>query len=198
MNQARRKLKNAILFFAKETRNLNTTKLSKLLHYLDFEHFKLTGFPSIGLRYHAFKCGPVPKNFWLEIKDGVVPDDFKDAINIYKTSNDHHEQEYRELHFMAKKHPNMAVFSPREKKILNRLVEIYRDATARQLSDISHAIDEPWDKVYNTPAPGAGINVLIDYKLALDQASNTTRLRSECQIEEFFLIEKNFSISPTK
>ncbi len=185
------------MFFANETSNLNTTKLSKLLHYLDFEHFKLTGFPSIGLRYHAFECGPVPKNFWLEIKDGTVPSDFKDALNIYRTSNDQ-DQEYKELRFKAKKPPNMTVFSPREKKILEKLAEIYKKATARQLSDISHAADQPWDKVYNSPYPGAGKNAPIDYELALEQTESTKRIQAEFQIKEFFTIEKNFSISPTK
>lgn len=197
MNQARRKLKNSILFFAKETRNLNTTKLSKLLHYLDFEHFKLTGFPSIGLRYHAFECGPVPKNFWLEIKDGTVPSDFKDALNIYQANNDQ-DQEYKELRFTAKKAPDMTVFSPREKKILKKLAEIYKNATARQLSDISHAVDHPWDKVYNSPDPGAGKNDPIDYELALEQTAGTKRLQAKAQIKEFFSVEKNFSISPTR
>jgi uncharacterized phage-associated protein len=197
MNQSRRKLINSILLFAKETRNLNTTKLSKLLHYFDFEHFKLTGFPSIGLKYHAFECGPVPKNFWLEIKDGIVPSDFKDYLNIYQANNDQ-EQEYKELRFNAKKSPDMAVFSPREKKILKRLIEIYKNSTARQLSDVSHAVDQPWDKVYNSTAPGAGKNAPIAYELALKQTSGTKRLQAENQIKEFFTVEKQFSISPTR
>jgi uncharacterized phage-associated protein len=197
MNQARRKLINAILFFAKEMRNLNTTKLSKLLCFLDFEHFKQIGFPSIGLRYHAFERGPVPKNFWLEIKDGIVPTDFKDFLNISIINKDQ-DKEYKELLFKAKKSPDMTVFSPREKKILDRLAEIYKTAMANQLSEVSHTIDDPWDKVYNTPVPGAGKNAPIEYQLALEQLSGTKLIQAEAQIKEFFSIEKNFSISSTK
>lgn len=197
MNQSRRKLKNAILFFAKETHNLNTTKLSKLLHYFDFEHFKITGFPSIGLKYYAFECGPVPKNFWLEIKDGMVPQDFQDAINVHQTNNDY-DQEYRELRFTAKKSPDMTVFSPRETKILKKLAEIYKNATARQLSEISHTADDPWDKVYNTPTPSAGKNALIGYELALEPTTGTKRIQAKEQIKEFFTVEKKFAMSPTR
>lgn len=191
MNQTRRKLLNAILFFAKNTRNLNTTKLSKLLFFLDFTHFKQTGFPSIGLQYHAFDCGPVPKNFWLEVKDGRAPNDFLSAISIQANSDP--ELEYRELRFMAKTAPDMRVFTPREKRILAMLVEFYKDATAGQLSEISHLKNSPWDKTYH----GTGRNAPIDYQLALDADAECDPEIAEEQLREFFAVSKNFAISPT-
>jgi len=48
-NINRKKLLNAILFFAKHTLHCNTTKLFKLLSFFDFEHFRQTGYPAIGL-----------------------------------------------------------------------------------------------------------------------------------------------------
>jgi len=48
-NIYRKKLLNAVLFFAKNTKYVNLGKLSKLLYFLDFTHFKQTGYPSIGL-----------------------------------------------------------------------------------------------------------------------------------------------------
>ncbi|EKE12319.1 MAG: hypothetical protein ACD_13C00246G0004 [uncultured bacterium] len=192
MNHTRRKLLNAILFFAKNTRKLNTTKLSKLLFFLDFTHFKQTGYPSIGLQYHAFERGPVPKNFWLEIKDGRTPDDFRNAL-VIQVNNDT-EQEYKELRFTAKATPDMRVFSPRERKILASLVEVYKDTPAYQLSEISHLKNSPWDKAYH----GNGKNTLIEYKLALDAEASCDPDQAAAQLREFFAVEKNFSISPTK
>lgn len=193
MNHTRRKLLNAVLFFAKNTRNLNTTKLCKLLFFLDFTHFKDTGYPVIGLHYHAFEKGPVPKNFWLEIKDGKTPDDFRDALAIQKNISDA-EQEYRELRFTAKKEPDMRVFSPREQKILKKLVEIYKDATAGQLSEISHLKNAPWDKTYRS----SGLNSLIDYHLALDDKAPCGHQQAGENLQEFFAVVINFSLSPTK
>jgi uncharacterized phage-associated protein len=192
MNHQRRKLLNVILFFAKNTRNLNTTKLCKLLFFLDFTHFKQTGYPAIGLRYHAFDRGPVPKNFWLEIKDGRAPDDFRDKLAIVALNNDA-DQDYKELRFTAKTAPDMRVFTPRERKIIQTLADIYRDGTARDLSEVSHLKNEPWDKTYRSTGP----NSLIDYHLAIDADAVCDPRQADELLREFFAVEKNFSISPT-
>jgi uncharacterized phage-associated protein len=194
MNHARRKLLNAVLFFAKNTRNLNTTKLSKLLFFLDFTHFKQTGYPVIGLQYHAFERGPVPRNFWLEIKDGRAPDDFRDALTVHVQVNNDADQEYKELRFTAKAAPDMRVFSPRERKIITNLSEIYKTATARQLSEISHLKNTPWDKTYRSTGP----NSPIDYHLALDAEALCDPQQADVKLREFFAVEMNFSLSPTK
>lgn len=193
MNQTRRKLLNAILFFARNTRKLNTTKLCKLLFFFDFEHFRDTGYPVVGLRYHAFEKGPVPKNFWLEIKDGKSPDDFRHALIIQRIS-DSEQGEYKELQFTAKIEPDLRVFSPREQKILKRLAEIYHDATAAQLSEISHLKNEPWDKTYRSSGP----NSPIDYSLALNDKEPSYAQQANESLKEFFAVATNLSLSPTK
>ena len=81
-NIYREKLLNAILFFVQKTRHAKMTKISKLLYFFDFTHFKQTGYPAIGLEYFAFKNGPVPKKLWLELKDGIVPNDFKAKLAL--------------------------------------------------------------------------------------------------------------------
>jgi len=192
MNHTRRKLLNAVLFFAKNTRNLNTTKLCKLLFFLDFTHFRQTGYPVIGLHYHAFERGPVPRNFWLEIKDGRVSDDFRDAFAVQVNSDT--DQEYKELRFTAKTVPDMRVFSPRERKIITYLSEIYKTATARQLSEISHLKNTPWYKTFHSSGP----NSPIDYHLALDADAPCDPQQADVKLREFFAVEMNFSLSPTK
>jgi len=193
MNQYRRKLLSAILFFARRVKHLNTTKLSKLLFHLDFTHVKQTGYPSIGLEYNAFVKGPVPKKFWLEIKDGHVPDDFKRKLAII-VHRDKLNEEYKELDFRAKSAPDMNVFTPREQKILDKLAYIYKDATASEMSRISHSKEGPWDITYRKD----GKNAPIDYQLALDDELKIEPEEAKKLIREHFEMVKNFELFPAR
>jgi len=192
MNQYRRKLLNAVLFFSKKKmKHLNTTKLSKLLYFLDFTHVKKTGYPSIGLQYNAFEQGPVPKSFWLEIKDGIVPEDFKKSLTII-VNRDNLSNEKRELTFKAKSDPDMKVFTPREQKILKDLAFFYLEATAAQMSEVSHLKNQPWDITYRTK----GKNAPIDYELAIDSDVTINKEEIKQLIKDHFEIVKNFELSP--
>src|SRR5271157_793245 len=144
MNVYRQKLINAVLFFAKETRHTNMTKLMKLLNFFDFEHFNQTGYPSIGLEYFAFEKGPVPKKFWLEVKDGNVPDDLRDKVTINVKYGEHGR---KEMEFIAKAGAKVdfTIFTRREIKILENLAYIYKDANAKTMSDVSHEDNWPWE-----------------------------------------------------
>lgn len=173
-------------------KHLNITKLSKLLFFLDFTHVKQTGYPSIGLQYNAFENGPVPKAFWLEIKDGIVPEDFKKHLAIIIRRDDFNK-EYKELDFRSKANPDMKVFSPREQKILENLAEIYHYVTAKEMSEISHFKNQPWDITYRTK----GKNALIDYELAIDSDVTIDKDEIKQLIKEHFEIVKNFELSPT-
>jgi len=122
MNIYRKKLLNAVLFFAANTNRVNLGKLLKLLYFLDFMHFKQTGYPSIGLEYHAFEWGPVPRDFWVEIKYANVPEDFKGKIGLIPKTDDF-APSYREVEVHAIEKPDLSVFTPREIKILEHLAE---------------------------------------------------------------------------
>jgi uncharacterized phage-associated protein len=192
MNQYRRKLLNAILLFSKKrVKHLNTTKLSKLLFFFDFTHVKQTGYPAIGLQYNAFEHGPVPKAFWLEIKDGNVPEDFKKHLAII-VHRDDLDKEYKELDFRAKVDPDIKVFTPREQKILDDLAFIYQEATASQMSEILHLKNQPWDLTYRTK----GENAPIDYVLAIDSEAKYSEEEIRQILREHFDIVKNLELSP--
>jgi len=193
MNIYRQKLINAVLFFAKETRHANMTKLMKLLNFFDFEHFNQTGYPSIGLKYQTFEKGPVPKKFWLEVKDGVAPDDLKDKVTI---AEKYYENGWKEMEFIAKTgaQVDFAVFTPREKKILEKLAYIYKDETAKTMSDISHEDDQPWEITKRKK----GLYAEIDYLLALKEDSTVDREEAKGNLNDHFSIMKAFKIEPTK
>lgn len=188
-NIYRQKLLNAILYFAKKTKFVNTTKISKLLYFLDFTHFKQTGYPSIGLQYFAFKRGPVPRSFWIEVKDGKIPEDFKDKLALIP-KKDELDSNYKEIEFKAKVSPDLSVFTPRERKILENIAFMFRDVKAWEISEISHLKNQPWDITYHKK----GENAPIDYLLALDNESEVTKEDAEESLKEHFEIVHNLSL----
>jgi len=189
----RRKLLNALLFFAKNTRYLNLTKLSKLLYFLDFTHFKQTGYPSIGLKYYAFQKGPLPKDFWLEIKDGDVPEDFKGKIALIPKM-DELEPKFKEMEIRALKNPDLSVFTPREVKIINELAFIFKNAKAWEISEVSHLPNQPWDITMKK----VGEKCLIDYLLGIDEKSEINLDDARDSLKDHFESVHNFSLDPSK
>ena len=189
----RRKLLNAVLFFAKNTKHLNTGKISKLLYFLDFTHFKETGYPSIGLQYYTFERGPVPKDFWLEIKDGNVPQDFKGKLELVKKV-DESALSRKEIEIWAIGRPDLSVFSPREKRILETLALIYKDARARDMMEVTHLPNEPWE----TTIKKSGKNAPIDYLLGIDEKAKISKDEAKESLKEHFDAVRNFGIAPTK
>jgi uncharacterized phage-associated protein len=194
MNIYRRKLLNATLYFAQNTERLNLGKLSKLLYFLDFVHFKQTGYPSIGLEYYAFERGPVPRDFWAEIKDCNVPEDFEGKIALVLKTDDF-APGYKEVEVRAtEKESDLSIFTPRERKILEDLAYVYKEANARQMSEVTHLPKQPWDITIKKK----GKNKLIDYLLSIDEESAIDPDDAADSLKEHFETIRNFGLSPTK
>jgi len=193
MNIYRRKLLNAVLFFAKNTKRLNLTKISKLLYFLDFTHFRLTGYPSIGLDYYSFERGPVPRDFWAEIKNGEAPDDFKGKVALIPKTDDLNPK-YKEIEIRALEKPDLSVFTPRETKILEDLAFIFKEARGIDISEVSHLPKQPWEVTIKN----VGKNKLIDYMLAIDDKSTIKRDDALESLREHLEVTHNFKLKPTK
>lgn len=194
-NFYRVKLINAILCFAHNTRKPNLTKILKLLYLLDFQHFKETGYPSINLVYYTWPHGPVPKDFYEEVKDGNVPEDFAGKCAIIPSGR--WEQDFpdrSEYIFKSIKEPDMSVFTPHELRIIESLCEIYRDATAQQMKEVTHLPKQPWD----TTKKERGLYQYIDYLLSIDDTSPFSIDEAREKLEEHFEILNNFGLNPTK
>ncbi len=187
----RQKLLNAVLYFARNTRHANLTKILKLLYFLDFTHFKQTGYPSIGLRYYAFSWGPVAKDFWSEVKDGNVPKDFKGKLGLLNEADEVNRQR-REVTFRGLVNPDLSVFTPREKRILEQLAFVFKDARAWEMSEITHLTKEPWELTIKR----RGQNALIDYLLAIDEGASVSPEDAKESLEEYFEALSNFHLEP--
>ena len=193
MNIYRSKLLNAVLFFARNTKRVNLGKLSKLLYFLDFMHFRQTGYPSIGLEYYTFERGPVPRDFWVEIRDANVPEDFTGKIGLMLKTDDF-APSYKEVEVHALEKPDLSVFTPREIKILENLAFIYKDASASDISEVTHLSKEPWDITIKKK----GRNKPIDYLLSIDEKSAVSLDDAADSLKEHFEVVHNFGIEPTK
>ena len=193
MNIYRKKLLNAVLFFASNTKRVNLGKLSKLLYFLDFIYFNQTGYPSIGLKYYTFEKGPVPRDFWLEIRDADVPEDFKGKIVLIRRTDDF-EPNYKEVEIRALEKPDLSMFTPREIEILDNLAFVYKEATASDMSEVTHLPKQPWDITRREK----GKNQPIDYLVSIGEESAVSPDDAADSLKEHFEVVRNFGIKPTK
>ena len=88
--------------------------------------------------------------------------------------------------------PDLSVFSPRQKKILERLAEIYRDARASDMTEVSHLPRQPWATTMKTK----GLHAPIDYLLALDKGDPITSDEAKEILRDHFEMVRAFGIEP--
>jgi len=149
---------NAIIFFLKHTKYCGKTKLFKLLYFLDFIHFKQTAKSVTGLIYNAWRCGPVPADLANEIETPTI--DLQKFLYIPKT-------ERREFcHIRIKKGVTFdpKYFSKRELRIMKQVAEIFYEAKAGDMTNVSHLPNDPWDITMRL----IGERAIIDYMLSFD------------------------------
>lgn len=159
INHKREKLLNALVYFSRNTNFCGKTKLFKLLYFLDFIHFRETGKSVTGLNYYAWDKGPVPQDLFHELKQ---PDkDLKDTIALLKQSDDEDDKLCKVI---AKRPFDPKYFSKREKKIMEHLSFVFKEALAKDMVEITHLTGTPWDKTMKKRGPGKQ----IEYSLAVD------------------------------
>lgn len=154
------RLRNAIVFFAKNTEACGKIKLFKLLYLLDFEHFKQTGKSVTGLNYEAWKYGPVPtelNDVWAELRAGKSA-----AVEIVD------EPQFSYVRETVKVRPGIEFndenFTARQMKIFESLCERYMLNMSQAMVDVTHQQNGAWDKVWNN---GEGDHMPIPYELAV-------------------------------
>lgn len=155
----REKLIQAINFFARNTRKLGKIKLFKLLYFLDFQHFQVTGRSVTGLGYNAWKMGPVPVALFNEID--APGSDMAEAIEFKEIPV---KNDGTMLSVVPKVAFSEERFSKRELNLLHSLAKEYRDATADEMVEATHLENLPWHKVWNEQGQK---QAAIPYELAV-------------------------------
>jgi uncharacterized phage-associated protein len=178
--QDREKLLHAIIFFTKNTHACHKTKLFKLLFLLDFAVYRETGKSVTGLQYFAWPMGPVPKDLFEELNSPRP--DMRSAMVIRATSeSDPDFGETKRLLIAPRQTFDPSCFTKREVDTMERLAEIYRDATASQMVEVSHLARQPWHQVYVVEGRH---QALIPYALALDSKPGSITKEQADLVEE--------------
>jgi uncharacterized phage-associated protein len=174
----REKLIQAIIYFAQKTKFCGKVKLFKLLYFLDFEHYKISGRSVTGLSYCAWKMGPVPTALTEEL-DCPEPD-LAEAIEISEIPT------YRGSSMLSLKpikEFSSEFFTKREMKLLERLSAEYYETKSEDMIEATHLENMPWDKVYNQEkSPRAE----IPYEYALRASEREEMLKIIHEREEMF------------
>lgn len=176
MSHEREKLIQSVLFFAANTRHCGKVKLFKLLYFLDFEHYKLTGRSVTGLTYSAWKMGPVPTQLFDELE--TPEPDLAEALEISEVPTGYGRPM---LSLKPIEKFSAELFTKREMALLNKLSEEYRETKADDMIEATHLENMPWDQVYNRESsPRAE----IPYSLALKSGEREEMLEMIQEREE--------------
>lgn len=132
--------KNGILlaYIADKIPGIHLRKLLKIIYLMDEYFMKVRGFPLTWFEYFAWEKGPVALDVY-NIKNGA----FEKFVKYYRTDVDK---------TIINLIPNIselleATFSKKELGIIDKLIFLYKDHTADELSDITHIKDSLWSKV---------------------------------------------------
>lgn len=143
-NIEREKLLEAIVFFTQNTQRCGSIKLFKLLYFLDMLHFRETGRTVTGLQYTALPWGPVPTPLLEEFR--APKPDLAAKVKIVAPAADADETASKRTQITPTEKWADMYLTTREKRIAHELAEMFNEATADNMSEISHAKGGPWEK----------------------------------------------------
>lgn len=168
MNITEQKVINGIKYFIKNTKNVRRTKLFKLLYFWDFMHFKKHGVSVTGYDYYTYPFGPVPKKLYEQIDNNDLPESFKENFIIVEDEYEDEDDNYKKFRILLKNRKiDLDWLSPNELNTLKDVSLIFKNATAKDMTEITHLPRTPWSKTIKK-----GMDKKIDYFLAIDE--NTT------------------------
>jgi uncharacterized phage-associated protein/DNA-binding transcriptional regulator YiaG len=149
------RLRNIILYLIDKCSVTYTTKMNKLLFYVDFLSYKRYGRGMTGLAYKAIQFGPVPVR-WdrvYSLIDDISMDEVVFPSGHYGTQ------------LSSALLPDNTILSQEDLIILETIVEKFGDMPAAQLSALSHQ-EDAWKKYHDTSR-------MIDYTEAFTLHSVT-------------------------
>ncbi|MFZ5515155.1 MAG: Panacea domain-containing protein [Candidatus Zhuqueibacterota bacterium] len=184
MNIKEQKIINGIKYLVKHTNNVGRTKLFKLLFFWDFIHFKRFGMAVTGYDYYTYPFGPVPKELYDQITKENLPVEFKNEFIIIEDCEDDDDNKFKKFKVVSRNTKiDLDWLSPNEKNVLEEVALIFKYASAKEMTEITHLHNSPWDKTIKEK----GEFQKIDYFLAVD---DETTLDMDT-IKERYYIQKD-------
>ena len=153
------KTENAVIYFVKNTNRCHTLKLFKLLYFLDFESYRRIGKSVTGMKYLAYKNGPVPESLYNEIKNNTGR--VAGYLNINVVSDEDGETVVRrDIKIKMGQKCDKKYFSEHDLKLMKDIAEVFKDATAMDMTQASHEQRTAWHRTYQG---GKGLYRAIEY-----------------------------------
>ena len=125
------RFENVVFYFCERIPYVTKTKLNKLLWYSDFLNFKKASHSITGLPYLHLQYGPVPLHY-----DVYLAHFIQEGL-LWAEEIDYGEGVMGEI-LKSLEEPNLQLFTPHERGVLNRVLEIFKNMGARQIADCSH------------------------------------------------------------
>ena len=134
------KYKAALLYIVNSLGQIEGMKKAyKLFYFLDFDFYEAYEKPFTGDIYKALEMGPVPIYFTGIAQE--LAEEGKLEIKKVKTSPPYNDT------FIYKPLANTDYkFTPKEKKMLDRIIKLYGNQTGKALEQLSHA-EAPYNAV---------------------------------------------------
>jgi len=125
------RMENLVLFFCRSISMVSKTKLNKLLWYADFLAFKTHSCSLTGLPYLRFAYGPVPQHYDYCLAQFVAEG------SLVSEEIDYGNGIVGEI-YLANDEPELSSFSEGESVVVERVVQLFKDVSAKQISELSH------------------------------------------------------------
>jgi len=188
----RRRLKEAMVYFARELNHPVKTTMWKVLGELDFRHFEQTGVPVTFVHYKTDKYGPVPQELHDEItvhEDVVLPDDMRDAL---RTSKEKYEVDNEKkpkfcITFHALRKPDLSIFTPRQQRLMGEIADMYKFTSAKDAAHASHEPGKPWTLTVKRK----GLGAYIEYLDLITKKSKINRAEAAEKMSEMLAFQHN-------
>lgn len=130
------KIGNTVVYLATNIPNLYLTKLLKLVYLLDELSTKESGIPFLGLNYKVWQAGPVNRDLYIDINDGVKI--FKDYFTV--------KRDDRSSQIISIKDFNDDEFSDCEIALLEKFVQLFKFTSGQDLVNLTHRPSSLWYK----------------------------------------------------
>ena len=135
--------KNGILlaYIAKNIPNIHLRKLLKIVYLIDEHFMKMRGFPLTWFDYYAWAKGPVAPEVY-DLKNGA----FSEFVASHHDGNGKRIVNAIGSHHISLNFDEWG-FSDNEVRQIDGLIDLFRDKSADELSDLTHEPDSIWSRI---------------------------------------------------
>lgn len=127
------KFRELLLYVAERSEDdpsFGKTKLNKIFYYADFYAYGIFGSPITGATYQKRDYGPVPKQI-ASVRSKMQASGEMHFEHVSRFGR-------RQDRMVADRNPDLSVFSPDEKELIDDIIDALRDQNGKEVSDLSH------------------------------------------------------------